>query len=87
MIRMVRSNEMSSRNNLQQEKKDERIALSKITGGADPECAIVLYIRFEENDEFDDVIEKHSGIQDLMKPRPQYFRKVIAAGRTRFTSG
>ena len=51
-------NEMSSRNNLQQDKKDKESPLAKITGGADPECAIVLYIRFEENDEFDDVIEK-----------------------------
>ena len=51
-------NEMSSRNSLQQEKKDKESPLAKITGGADPECAIVLYIRFEENGEFDDVIEK-----------------------------
>ena len=48
---------MSSRNSLQQ-KKDKESPLAKITGGADPECAIVLYIRFEENGEFDDVIEK-----------------------------
>ena len=43
----------------QQNKSENKSPLSTITGGADPECAVVLYLRFEEKNAFEEETKEY----------------------------